>query len=62
MDTCELALLEGIGIVEEMSEQLFFFRSETVAENPCPGCVKGAPGRFLSGMQISEGVDPYVYE
>jgi hypothetical protein len=46
VDTRELALLEGVGIVEEMSEHFFFFRSKTIAQNPCPGCVKGAPGCF----------------
>jgi hypothetical protein len=44
MEKRELAFLKTIGIVEELSEDLFFVRSQSFAENSCPGCVKGTPG------------------
>jgi hypothetical protein len=44
MEKRELAFLKTVGIVEELSEDLFSVRSQSFAENSCPGCVKGTPG------------------
>jgi hypothetical protein len=44
MEKRELAFLKTVGIVEELSEDPFFVRSQSFAENSCPGCVKGTPG------------------